>query len=236
MEIIKAKCREQLSSVDLEFVATVLGHNKNEISVNELLQDTEMRDIMLDEQILLQVIYQYPECAHISDRLFYYIILRHVLQGFGIDHRAVTDYMAELLTIYMPKYLESSSINRLHPMAYLYEMLNMQDHDLYSFHAHSNVGSYTLFLTGVVPEEIRFKKRLHTCPKLEYFEAMGAKHYIKAGKLDEVNKERLSSVYKFIARNYRKLRLALNVMAEHHIFNRYFSMEMETGKKASQWL
>ena len=39
MEIIDIRCRQQFSSPDLDFIATVLGHEKSELSVNQLLED-----------------------------------------------------------------------------------------------------------------------------------------------------------------------------------------------------
>ncbi len=232
VELIQAKCRDRLCVADYEFITEVLGHQTDAMSVVELLRDPDARDIMLDEPILLDVMMNFSQDLKVSSRLYLYVVMRKVLVDYGIDDRAMTDYIAEMLATY----LHSSKLQRpavkLHPMGYMFNLtkrLKAAEPDG-KFPIRVHIGNFALFLLGVYPERLRSRSKATATPKISFVETLGSNNLMEAARTEQAINMGLSPVLRRVARNFRRIRLALNLMGEHQIFAR----EEEASQR--EWL
>lgn len=222
MELIQARCRDRLCEEDYEFISAVLGHKDDEVSVEELLHDPDARDIMLDEPVLLDVMMNLCDDLQISSRLYLYVILRKVMLDFGLDDRVLTDYIAEMLAVYLHSTKLQRPAVKLHPMGYLFNLtkrLRSSDSTEH-FPIRVHIGNYALFLLGVHPERLRSRSKATATPKISFVETLGSNNLVAAARCERAEDLHLSRILRRISRNFRKIRLVLNLMAEHEVFKR----------------
>src|SRR5688572_31220989 len=101
MKLIQPNCRIQFTADDLDFVAATLGKSPEEHqTIVQLLSDPDTRDLILDDPQLFRALLEQRGCLRISSRLYFFVIVRHVLKETGIEDRDVADYTAELLAEY----------------------------------------------------------------------------------------------------------------------------------------
>src|SRR5437868_2225089 len=160
MKLIQPNCRIQFTADDLDFIAGTLGKSENERnSILQLLSDVETRDAILDDEQLFHALLEHRGCLRISNRLYFFVIVRHVLKEAGIDDREVADYTAEMLSEY-----SDFERTRCHlpggtaPLDYFFEMLAALQtaDDRNSFYIRAHIGNHSLFLSGVFPQRIRY--------------------------------------------------------------------------------
>src|SRR5437868_13437233 len=98
MKVIQPNCRMQFTAEDIQFITTTLGKNeRNGHCLIELLAEEETRDQILDHDVLFKTLLEHRGCLQVSDHLYFYIVVRHVLRQAGLEDRRVADYVAEML-------------------------------------------------------------------------------------------------------------------------------------------
>lgn len=218
MNVIQPNCRVQFSAEDVEFiVTTVSGSSGDHSCLTGLLTDPGARDQILDDPRLLHALLEHRGCLGVSQRLYFYVLVRQVFLRSGIKDRVVADYVAELLT-------EFSSAQRLRcavageavPMDYFFEMLaalqRVDDRTRFTLRAH--IGNCSLFLTGVFPERIRFRAESRGFPDLGYYEQLGRSSFRAASDHRLARRGELGAVLGALSDQFHETRLALNDIAE----------------------
>src|SRR6185503_16670247 len=98
MKVIRANCRVQFSADDIDFIVSVLGSKVTSAdTVTQLLADEETRDLILDDECLIQAVLERPSCLRISTHFYFYLLVRQVFSRTGLNDRGVADYVAEVL-------------------------------------------------------------------------------------------------------------------------------------------
>src|SRR5436309_13762923 len=119
--MIRANCRARFTYEDFNFVVRTLARRPgNEVSLVELLTDTDARDQILDHDELVRAVLEGPGNLTISPQFYFYILARLVLRRSGIDDRTLTDYVASLLEKF-------SQIRQLHAPVQNLEALYLSD-------------------------------------------------------------------------------------------------------------
>src|SRR6185503_17495818 len=85
-----------------------------------------------------------------------------------------------------------------------------------------HIGNYSLFLSGVFPDRIRFRAEARGFPDVKYYDALGRTHYRAASDHRLAQRYELAPIFHTLAERFETTRLALNDMA-----GRLFSMEMD---------
>ncbi len=216
MKLIQPNCRIQFTADDLDFIANTLGKSENQRnSIFQLLSDPETRDSILDDEHLFQALLEHHGCLRISNRLYFFVIVRHVLKEAGIDDRDVADYTAEMLSEYSD-FERSRHIPGAGPMEYFFEMLAaLQTADeRTSFFIRAHIGNHSLFLSGVFPQRIRYRAERKGFPGLSYYEELGRSNFRIASDHRLASRYDLAPIYSTLSERFQETRQALNDMSE----------------------
>ena len=220
--MIQSNCRAQFAAEDIEFVVSVLGRKIGDTEcLVQLLSDQDSRDLILDDEELLNALLERGGCLRVSSRFYFYVLVRQVFRRSGIGDRAVADYVAEVLSEFARAERASCVLpGQSSPMDYFFEMLTalQQADDRTGFLIRAHIGNYSLFLSGVFPNRIRFRAERKGFPDLKYYESLGRTHFRVAGDHRLAQRYDLTEVFGTLAERFETTRLALNDIADRLFF------------------
>ena len=218
MLLIQPNCRIQFTADDLDFIAATLDQKSRDHHVLlDLLGDDETRDMILDDEQLFHALIEHRGCLRVSNRLYFYIIVRNVLKKADIDDRDVADYTAEMLTQFSQS---DRSVCRIPGQEvsceYFFEMLAaLQNADeRTSFYIRAHIGNHSLFLSGVFPQRIRYRAEKKGFPDMRYYEALGQSNFRIASDHRLAARYDLGPIYATLSERFQTARQALNDMSE----------------------
>ena len=218
MKLIQPNCRIQFTADDLDFISNTLANSTGDRNVLvELLSDNETRDLILDDEKLFHALLELRGCLRVSNRLYFYVIVRNVLKQAGLDDRQVADYTAELLAEFSD--FEASRCRvpgQDTALDYFFEMLAaLRDADeRHSFYIRAHIGNHSLFLSGIFPQRIRYRAEKKGFPDLRYYEALGQSSFRIASDHRLASRYDLAPIYSTLAERFQEARQALNDMSE----------------------
>jgi hypothetical protein len=218
MNVVRPNCRIQFTAEDLAFILSVLGTKAGSAdALAGLLADKATRDLILDDEALLRAVLERRDCLRVSPQLYFYILVRQVFRRSGILEREVADYVAEMLA-------EFSQAGRTHyrlpgqaqPTEYFFEMLAALQtaDDTTRFCIRAHIGNYSLFLSGVFPERIRFRTERRGAPGLRYYEDLGRMNYRVASDHRLARKYDLDGIFNTLSERFQETRRALNDLGD----------------------
>jgi hypothetical protein len=218
MKMIQPNCRAQFANEDIEFILSVLGGKIGTAEcLVKLLADEESRDLILDDEALLHALLERRGCLRVSSRFYFYILVRHVFRRSDLQDRAVADYVAEVLTEFARSERARCLVpGQPQPLDYFFEMLGAlrTADDRTSFLIRVHMGNYSLFLSGVFPDRIRFRAEARGFPDLKYYEGMGRTQYRVASDHRLAQRYELAGVLSTLADRFGATRHALNDIAD----------------------
>ena len=218
MKMIQPNCRVQFAAEDIEFILSVLGPRLGTAQcLVKLLADEDSRDLILDDEALFHALLERRGCLKVSTRFYFYILVRQVFRRSDIQDRAVADYVAELLAEFSRaergRYVVPGPTT---PFDYFVEMLAALQtaDDRTSFFLRVHIGNYSLFLSGVFPNRIRFRAEARGFPNLSYYEGLGRTQYRVASDHRLARRYALTEILGTLSERFQTSRLALNDIAE----------------------
>jgi hypothetical protein len=222
MIMIRPNCRAQFAAEDIDFILSVLGPKIGTAEcLVQLLADEDSRDLILDNEALLHALLERRGCLRVSSRFYFYILVRQVLRRSDIKDRAVADYVAEMLAEFSRTERARCVVpGQAAPLDYFFEMLAALQtaDDRTSFLIRVHIGNYSLFLSGVFPERIRFRAETRGSPDLRYYEGLGRTHYQVASDHRLAQRYEVSQIFSILAERFETTRLALNDIADRYFF------------------
>ncbi len=238
MKVIRPNCRAQFAAEDIEFILSVLGARVETADcLVKLLSDEESRDLILDDEALLHALLERRGCLRVSTRFYFYILVRQVFRRSDIQDRAVADYVAEVLAEFARAERSQCYVpGQVNPVDYFFEMLAALStaDDRTRFFVRVHIGNYSLFLSGVFPDRIRFRAEARGFPGVSYYENLGRAQYRAASDHPLAQRYELAPILSTLSERFGTTRLALNDIAD-----RLFSMgdtdySLEALLKSSQ--
>ena len=215
--MIQANCRDRFTAEDFDFVVKTLCRSlRDSVGLQELLTDSDVRDAVLDHEMLLDAIISQPRHLSISPQFYFYILIRRVLKQTGISDRRISDYLASLLENFSrTTRLKSPVDEKGFPVQYLSDMLLALQNatPVQTFLIRAHVGNYSLFITGIFRESVEHRSR-HGAPDFTYYEEMGRANYNAVANHAVARSCELSSVFKALSERFHEVRLALNCLSE----------------------
>ncbi|MFQ5640959.1 MAG: hypothetical protein ACE5IR_23525 [bacterium] len=220
--MIKADCRDNLTKHDFEFIVDTLASDaKNKTALEKLLADQDIRDDVLDQDVLFRKIVQKNRVTHISPYLYFYVLTRHCFTHSNLEDRNLADYVASMLTAFCSaKRLQT--ISRKHDREYHYLVDILTDFAEAStreaFLLRSHLGNYALFMTGVFPDFLYRKSTYgRKAPGIDYYERMGRSSFDWASKHSLAARYRLVDILANLAQRFRQVRIALNRLTDDYL-------------------
>lgn len=218
MKMIQPNCRVQFAAEDIDFIVSVLGAKLgNAECLVSLLADEDSRDLILDDEALLHALLERRGCLRVSTHFYFYVLVRQVFLRSDIRDRAVADYVAELLAEFARTERARCVVpGQPNPLDYFFEMLAALQtaDDRMSFHIRVHIGNYSLFLSGVFPERIRFRAEKRGFPDLKYYEALGRSQYKVASDHRLAQRYELTNILGSLSERFEATRRALNDISE----------------------
>jgi hypothetical protein len=222
MMLIRPNCRAQFAAEDIDFILGVLGRKIGSAKcLVQLLADEESRDLILDDEELLHALLERPGCLRVSSRLYFYVLVRHVLRRAGIQDRAVADYVAEVLTEFSRSERAACVLpGQVEPLQYFFEMLGALERadERTRFLIRVHIGNHSLFLSGVFAARIRSRAEGRGFPDVRYYERLGRMHYRAASDHRLAQRYEVAEIFDTLAERFETTRLALNDIAERCFF------------------
>ena len=218
--MIQANCRDRFTAEDFEFVTKTLATSpEGRVSLVELLTDEETRNCVLDHDALARAIVSQNGHLAISPQLYFYVLTRRVLRAAGIDDRRLSDYIASLLEKFSStRRLNSATGDGEGETTYLCDLLAaLRTADsARAFLLRTHAGNYALFLTGIFPESIERRSR-RGAPDASYYEEIGRASFRVASRHRVARECQLTEIFEHLADEFRRVRLALNDLADRLI-------------------
>src|SRR6266850_2240282 len=206
MKMIQPNCRVQFAAEDIDFILSVLGQKiGNAECLVKLLADEESRDLILDDEALFHALLERRGCLQVSSRFYFYILVRHVFRRSDIQERAVADYVAEVLAEFACAERASCVVHGTPtPLDYFFEMLTAlrTADDRTSFFIRAHIGNYSLFLSGVFPDRIRFRAEARGFPDVKYYDAVGRTQFRIAGEHRLAQRYHMEGILKTLSERF----------------------------------
>ncbi len=221
MRMIQANCRIQFTAEDISFISDVLGGRYNQGFVVDLLSDAEARDLILDDVALYRALLERGGCLKVSAHFYFYVLVRHVLLQAGVDDRAMTDYVAEVLAEFSgTEHINAFVPGRDEPLEYCVDMMEalQSADDSTRFMLRAHLGNHSLFFAGVFPSRIRSRAERKGAPNLEYYERLGQLNYRVASDHRLARHYDLAPIYASLSDQFHITRKALNDLADRVLF------------------
>lgn len=221
--MIQANCRNNFTIDDFQFITETLSlDEKNKIALTELLSDENMRDEILDHELLFTNLLKSDGLTSVSPYLYFYILIRKAFTAYKINDRQLADYVAAMLAEYSTtKRAFSLSEDSEKQYHYLTDMLTDFNEATTSFEAfllQSHLGNYALFMSGMFPDFI-YRKATYgrTAPGFDYYEKMGSSGYHWASRHKYAEKYSLVEILAQLANDFRTVRVALNTLVDEYL-------------------
>lgn len=218
MQIIQPNCRVQFTAEDIDFILEVFRPGvETRDCLLRLLSDEETRDLILDDEKLLQAVLEHRGCLRVSTHFYFYVLVRHVLRRSGLKDRLVADYVAELLAQFSQAERMQFKVGG-EPRAFDYfcdllAALQTVD-ETTRFYIRAHVGNYSLFLSGVFPDRIRYRAEYRGAPSLRFYEDLGRSNFRAVSDHYLAHKYDLASIFNTLAERFQETRLALNDLGD----------------------
>jgi hypothetical protein len=195
------------------------GAEEERARQEERLREEGM-DAILDDPRTFNALMAGREFSSASAELVFYLLVRHALLEDGFRDRRIADYLAALLLAFGRSGRAHRIDEDLTEFHYLVDIVSEGDrsrgHRAFLLRAH--LGEFALWLSGLFPDHITARVSRRGAPGIEYYEELGAAGFRMAARFTDAERHGLDTVYLQCAECFPALRVALNRVADRHLF------------------
>jgi hypothetical protein len=219
--MILPNIRGSFDRADASFIIWLLARGAESARERE---ETRLRehgmDAILDDPRTLNALLAGRHFSTARPELVFYVVIRHALLEDGINDRGLADYLAALV-------LSFGRGGRAYHIAednteyrYLVDIVAAGDSSTGSraFMLRAHLGEFALWMSGLFPDHIVARQQRRAAPPLEYYEELGSTGYRLAARYDDAEQHGLADLYRNCADFFPALRMALNRVADRHLF------------------
>lgn len=237
--MIVADVRRHLDREDAELALSLVAQGSSvELERAECRLRDEGIDALLDDPRLLTALIESRRGAHASYALFSYVIVRHALTEAGEDDRVLADYVASILLHFglhqRAERIADSDDERYDTLAELSAVTGSADAQR-SFLGRAHLGNYALWLSGLFPDRIEYRRWRRGGPDLDYYEEMGRRGFSLAAEHRLASQHGLAVLFATAAERFAVLRLALNHVSDRFLFPNVHTPERLMRQVRSEW-
>ena len=215
------------SSSDLES----LEHQLRNEGVDALLDDPRLRSALLEQ----------VQAAHVSQRLFMYVMVRHALRDVGECDRTMADFVSSVV-LHFGQRGRAQRIREHDDHVYdtLASMLADADcgDPTRAFLVRAHMGHYALWLAGIFPDFIEERYHRRGGPDLAYYDEMGRRGYALAASHRLATQHGVHAIFETAAQHFGRLRFALNRVSDGVFFPRHHTASklMRQVRDEGRWV
>ena len=214
-------CRMRFTAADLDFIVESLASGGGESQcLVDLLGDPDSRDLILDDVRLFRAVLGNIGCVQISSRLYFYVLVRHVMLEAGINDPEAADYIAEVLSVFISERKRRHPLSRTSPpLHYVVDTLAALQcaTSAERFVLRAHLGNTSLFLVGLFPAHVHRRRERRAAPGIDYYEQVGQESFRAAGNHRLAEAFDLEAVFATLAERFHDTRLALNRLSDRLI-------------------
>lgn len=178
-------------------------------------------DALLDDPRLLTALLETPQGARASLPLFTYVVVRAALRRVGEEDRALADLAAGLVVRFALRG-RAWRVSDVDDEVYVALADLLRDVDLpdarRAFLVRLHLGNYALWLSGLFPDHIEYRRWRRGGPDLDYYEELGARGYRLAADHRLAEEQGVAPLLNRAAERFVTLRLALNAVSDRLLF------------------
>lgn len=219
--MILANVRSRLGGADLLLAVRALQHAHPERAARfQALLAAEGPDAVLDEPDLLEGLLALRSVAAPSAPLFAYVAVRHTLRAGGVGERDVADYVAALL-LEFGDHDRHARIGRHDDESYHYLVdivAELTTDGERGFLLRVHLGNYSLWLAGLFPDRIAYRRGRAGGPDLPYYDELGRQGFDLAARHPLADRLGTASIYRAAADRFPAIRHALNRLSDRVFF------------------
>jgi hypothetical protein len=219
--MILPNVRSSFGRSEAAFVIWVLtrGHEHARDAQEERLREQGF-DALLDDPRTFNALLAGRDFSSAPSTLVFYLLVRHALLEDGLADRHVADYLAALLLGFGRMSRDHGLEELTGEFRHLVDILAAGDqstgHRAFLLRAH--LGEFALWLSGVFPDHINARVHRRGAPGLSYYEELGATGFRMAARFRDAEQHGLDRLYLLCADAFPRLRIALNRIADRHLF------------------
>jgi hypothetical protein len=220
--MILANTRHRLTREDAQLAIRLVASESTEERdrLHRRLVD-EGIDAILDDQRLPAALLASRFGAFASLPLFLYVIVRHALLDAGERDRAISDYLASTLLAFNMKgradRISEADDEMYDTLASLVDDVNDGD-PRRAFLVRVHLGNRALWISGLFPDHVEYRRWHRGGPDLGYFEELGRRGFSLAAEHRMAEQYGMAEVYANVAARFGMLRVVLNTISDRLMF------------------
>jgi hypothetical protein len=227
--MILANARQQFSRADAQLaVRLVAQESSDELERVERRLADDGLDSILDDARLPEGLMRSKHGAYASLRLFLYVMVRHALLKVGERDRVLSDYCAAMLLAFSVKgraeRLSGSDDQMYDTLASLVNDLDDAD-PRRAFLVRAHLGNQALWIAGVYPDHVEYRRWHRGGPMMDYFESLGRRGFELAAAHRVADRYGMTGTYTGLADRFGVLRVALNQLSDTLFFPNHHTPE-----------
>lgn len=227
--MIAATLRSSLARRDAQFAIHLMARESaGEVDRLEGRLRNQGIDAILDDPRLLDALMESPRGAHASLALFTYVVLRHTLRALGEQDRTIADYLASLVLQFGAgaRALRVADVDDeiYTTLTQLLAEVNVPDARR-AFLVRAHLGNYALWLSGLFPDHIEYRRWRRGGPGIDYYETLGRRGFELAAGHGLAPEYGVHLLYAAAADRFELLRHALNEVSDRLLFPHHNSPE-----------
>lgn len=227
--MILGNVRNSLTRDDAQLALRMLARgSRTELERGEERLREEGIDALLDDPRLATALRESPLGIRASYALFSYAIVRQALLASGEEDRALADYVAAILLHFglgdRATRVANTDDEQYDTLAGLLEATEGPDAKR-NFLVRQHLGNYALWLSGLFPDWISYRRWRRGGPDFDYYEELGRRGFQLAADHRLAQEHGLDAVFRDAAERFALLRVALNGISDSLLFPNRHSPE-----------
>ena len=220
--MILADTRHRLTREDAQLAVRLVASESEEERerIQRLLAD-EGLDVLLDDQRLPAALLGSRFGAYASLPLFLYVMVRHALLGAGENDRRLSDYLASTLLAFNTRgraeRISEADDEIYDTLAALLDSVNDSD-PRRAFMVRVHLGNRALWISGLFPDHVEYRRWHRGGPDLSYFEELGRRGFELAAEHRMAEQYGMTDVYANVAARFGLMRVVLNTISDRLLF------------------
>jgi hypothetical protein len=239
--MILANTRHRFTREDAQLAIRLVASESEEDreAIQRRLAD-EGLDAILDDQRLPAALLHSRFGAYASLPLFLYVMVRHALLAAGERDRGISDYLTATLLAFSGKgraeRISEADDELYDTLAALLDDVNDGD-PRRAFMVRVHLGNRALWISGLFPDHVEYRRWHRGGPDLSYFEQLGRRGFELAAEHRMAEQYGMTDIYANVAARFGLLRVVLNTISDQLLFPHVNTPErlMRQVQDESRW-